>query len=108
MIPWLVSMLLRLVTKSKDPLGKWTFTLVLILFVSPGFMEICSTLWRSYIEESSVDLVGISALSWMRRTVVFLKSLGRLVYYGCEFWSLNGRSASRVIYLLVFSRRVNV
>ena len=53
-------------------------------------------------------LVGIADLSWMRCTIVFLKSLGRLVYYGCECWSLNGRSESRVIYLFVFARRVNV
>ena len=52
--------------------------------------------------------MGVATLSWISRTVVFLKSLGRLVYSSCECWSLNGRSEYRVISLLVFSRRVNV
>ena len=42
-------------------------------------MEACSTRWRLYAVESSVDLVGISALIWMSITVVLLKSLSRLV-----------------------------
>ena len=42
-------------------------------FVSPGLMETCSTLWRSYEPDSSVDLVGIAAFSWMRRTLVLFK-----------------------------------
>ena len=48
-------------------------------FVSPGLMETCSTLWRSYAVESLVDLVGVATLSWMRHKVVLLNSLGRLV-----------------------------
>ena len=42
-------------------------------------MEACSTRWRLYAVESSVDLVGVSALPWMRLTVVLLKLLSRLV-----------------------------
>ena len=55
-----------------------------------------------------MDLEGIAALSWMRRTVVFLKSLGRFVYSDCECRSLNERSEYRVMSLLVFPRRVNM
>ena len=42
-------------------------------------MAAYSTRWRLYDVESSVDLVGISDLPWMRLTVVLLKSLSRLV-----------------------------
>ena len=37
------------------------------------FMETCSTWWRLYDADSSVDLVGIAAFSWMRLTVVVFK-----------------------------------
>ena len=42
-------------------------------------MDTCSTIWRLYAADSSVDLVGISALSCMSITVALLKSLSRLV-----------------------------
>ena len=63
------------------------------IFVLPGLLE---------------TFAGIGTLSWMRRTAVFLNSLGRLVYSGCECRSFNGRSESREISLLVFARRINV
>ena len=37
------------------------------------FMETCSTWWRLYDADSSVDLVGIADFSWMRLTVVVFK-----------------------------------
>ena len=71
-------------------------------------MDSCSTRWRLYATELSVDLVGIAALSWTRLTVVLLNSLSRLVYSVCECRYLNGISEYRVISLLVLARRVNV
>ena len=55
-----------------------------------------------------MNLVGVYALTWMRLTVVLLKSLSRLVQSGFECRYLNGRSESRVISLLVLVRRLNV
>ena len=44
-----------------------------------AMIETCSTLQRSYAADSSMDLAGVAALSWMRLIVVLLNSLSRLV-----------------------------
>ena len=94
--------------KASYPLEVNNFDWVVWRFGVENLMGACSTQWRLYASESSVDLVGIAALSLMRLTVVLLKSLSRLAWYGFECRSLNGRSASRVISLFVLAKRVNV
>ena len=59
--------------KTKGALREVDVHAAVNLFSSPGLMETCSTQWRSYASNSSVDLVGIYALIWMRRKVVLLK-----------------------------------
>ena len=70
---------LSLLPKAPSPLEATRFDWVAWRVGVETLMETCLTQWRLYAAESSVDLLGIAAFSWMRLTVVVLKSLSRLV-----------------------------
>ena len=70
---------LSVLPKTTSPLEVTGFDGFVLRVGVETFVEACSTWWRLYAVESSVDLVGISALIWMSITVVLLKSLSRLV-----------------------------
>ena len=68
-----------ILTKASSPLEVTRFEWFAWRIGVETFMETCSTWWRLYATEASMDIVRIAALSYMRLTVVLLKSLSRLV-----------------------------
>ena len=70
---------LYMLPKAPSPLEVNRFDWVTWRVGVETFMETCPTRWRLYAAESSVDLVGIADLSWMRLTVVVLNSFSMLV-----------------------------
>ena len=70
---------LSMLQKAPSPLEVTLFDLVAWRVGVETLIETCSTWWRLYAAESSVDLVEIADLSWISFTVVLLKSLSRLV-----------------------------
>ena len=70
---------LSVLPKAPSPLEVTRFDWVAWRVGVENLMKTCSTRWRLYAVDSLVDLVGIDDLSWMRLTVVLLKSSSRLV-----------------------------
>ena len=64
---------LYVLPKAPSPLEATRFDWVAWRVGVEIFMETCSTWWRLYDADSSVDLVGIAAFSCMRLTVVVFK-----------------------------------
>ena len=65
--------------KASSPTEVTSFDWVVWRVGVENLMDTCSTRWRLYAANYLVDLVGIAAFSWMRLTVMLLKSLSRLV-----------------------------
>ena len=70
---------LSVMPKEPSPLEVTWFHWVVWRVGAENLMGTCSIRLRLHVAESLVDLVGIAVLSWMRLTVVLLKSLIRLV-----------------------------
>ena len=70
---------LSVLPKSPPPLKVTRFNWVAYRVGVETLMETCSTRWTLYAVEFLVNLVGVSALSWMSLALVPLNSLSRLV-----------------------------